>query len=74
MTERRVGIRFKVAVEVYVSSAWTETHTMQQIEKQARIDAEGVLRKALAGSAQDGQNVSVIGELGYEFTLARETK
>ena len=70
--DRRVGIRFRMEVEVAVSSAWVETHTMKQIEEQSRKDAEGIIRGALQGSKGDGAQIRIIGELGYTFILASQ--
>lgn len=65
---RRVGVRFYFEVEVYVSSAWIETHSMKQIEDQARIEAEAHLRDLL----EKDSNIKMVGKLGYRFTLAEE--
>lgn len=64
--ERRVQIRFKFAVDVHVPTAWVESHSMAQIEDQARKEAEAELARML----DEFPHIRLVGKLGYEFTLA----
>lgn len=67
---RRVGVRFQFEVEVQVNSGWLASYTMAQIEKQARQDAHAALRHML----EKEPNITLVGELGYKFTVAEQSK